>query len=192
VVPITKSRLRAEALAARSLITYDAARRAAVLAARHAMDLLDGLKHAPAIALYSPVRGELDCVPLAETLRQAGTQVLLPVVNAPDEAMVFRHWNLNLPLVRGFANIAQPCDKAEEALPDVVFVPFAAFDARGYRIGYGKGFYDRTLPVLRAYKTVRAFGFGFAVQQVAHVPDEPHDVRLDGMVTENGFLKCKG
>ena len=191
MLSITKSRLRAEALAARSLIGADTARHASQMAARHALDLSNGLIDASTIALYFPVRGELDCVPFAAMLRQAGKQVLLPVVNAPDTPMIFRHWNHEKLLVDGFANIKQPCDKAEQAVPDVVFVPFAAFDARGYRIGYGKGFYDRTLPILRAQKTVHAFGYGFAAQEVAHVPEDAHDVRLDGVVTENGFLPAK-
>jgi 5-formyltetrahydrofolate cyclo-ligase len=81
-------------------------------------------------------------------------------------------------------NIPEPFSEAPEVFPEVLLVPPVAFDRRCYRIGYGAGFYDRTLPALRAIHPVFALGFAFACQEIEAVPEEPHDVVLDAIVTE--------
>jgi 5-formyltetrahydrofolate cyclo-ligase len=192
VVELTKSELRQQALTKRASFAPDVARAAAQAAAHHAVEVVKALPAIQAVALYSPVRGELDCGPLARELRMMDKRVVLPVVSSTTRHIIFREWPPGASLQAGYGGILQPDASARELLPDVVFVPLAAFDARGFRIGYGKGFYDRTLPVLRVNRHVHAFGFAFAAQQVSNVPDELHDVRLDGVVTENGFLPCSG
>ena len=94
------------------------------------------------------------------------------------------------PLVSGVWDIQIPPDTAAEVVPDVLLVPLLAFDLQGYRLGYGGGFYDRTLDKLRALKPVTAIGIGFAAQQVETVPHDHLDQRLDYVMTEKATLRC--
>jgi 5-formyltetrahydrofolate cyclo-ligase len=99
-----------------------------------------------------------------------------------------RAWDFGAPLVRGQWGIREPEVGAEDVAPDIVITPLAAFDRRGYRIGYGAGYYDMTLRSLRAQKPVRAIGIAFALQEIDRVPDMPYDERLDFVLTERGLL----
>jgi 5-formyltetrahydrofolate cyclo-ligase len=90
-------------------------------------------------------------------------------------------------LIEGPMKIMQPLSAAAEVLPDILLVPLLAFDRRGYRLGYGGGYYDRALAFLRAQKKVMAIGLAFAGQKVDHVPTEPHDAPLDAILTEEGL-----
>lgn len=133
---------------------------------------------------YRPIRGEIDPVPLMTHLATRGAQLALPVVIARNAPLSFRVWRPDDILVRGAFGICEPTTAAAELEPDIVLVPLAAFDRAGHRIGYGAGHYDRTLARLRTRKTVVAIGVAFAVQEVAAVPAEPHDVPLDYVLTE--------
>ncbi|HUF44987.1 MAG TPA: 5-formyltetrahydrofolate cyclo-ligase, partial [Aestuariivirgaceae bacterium] len=110
----------------------------------------------------------------------------LPVVVARGQPLVFRAWAPGNPTVAGIWSIPVPLESAPELEPDVLIVPMLAFDGEGYRLGYGGGFYDRTLARLRAIKPVVAVGAAFAGQEVAQVPRGPHDEPLDWIVTEHG------
>ena len=87
-------------------------------------------------------------------------------------------------------NIMRPLDEAPEVEPDVLIVPLLAFDPQGFRVGYGGGFYDRTLAGLRAKKKITAIGVGYSSQQVPHVPHDELDQPVDFVMTETGVLKC--
>ena len=93
-------------------------------------------------------------------------------------------------MVPGKMDIPEPPADAERVVPDLLFVPLAAFDRRGHRIGYGAGFYDRTLAALRAEKDVAAIGLAYAAQEVLFVPDDDHDEPLDMVVTEKDVIVC--
>jgi 5-formyltetrahydrofolate cyclo-ligase len=85
----------------------------------------------------------------------------------------------------------EPPPEAKEVLPDLLFVPLAAFDRKGGRLGYGAGFYDRTLAKLRALKPIKAVGVAFEVQELQDLPQEPHDEPLDYVLTERKLIYCK-
>lgn len=131
---------------------------------------------------YMPMRTEIDPLP-AMAAHQGPVGV--PVIIAKATPLRFREWSPGAKLVEGAFKAMIP----EEGIwvePQVLIVPMLAFDARGYRLGYGGGFYDRTLEGLRAKGPVLAVGFAFAAQEVAEVPIDVFDQRLDAVVTEKG------
>ena len=137
------------------------------------------------VALYRPIKDELDTAPLAAALREAGATLALPVVQAPAAPLIFRRWDAGTPLAKGAFGAEIPDDTAPEVRPDMLIVPLLAFDARGYRLGYGGGFYDRTLA---AIGPLPAYGWAYAAQAVQAVPTESTDLPLDGIFTERGAV----
>jgi 5-formyltetrahydrofolate cyclo-ligase len=131
---------------------------------------------------YMPMRSEIDPLP-AMAAHQGPVGV--PVILAKASPLRFREWSPGCRLVEGAFKALVP-EEGAWVEPEVMIVPLLAFDARGYRLGYGGGFYDRTLEGLRARGPVLAVGFAFAAQEVAEVPTDAFDQRLDAMVTENG------
>jgi len=107
------------------------------------------------------------------------------VIAARELPLKFRAWSFDDPLQRGPLGILEPPPDATEIIPDILLVPLAAFDRSGHRIGYGAGYYDRTLAQLRAARTVIALGLGFAAQEIPIVSASAHDARLDLVLTEN-------
>lgn len=182
-----KKRLRALALERRSAMGADLRAEAAARAARNAGDALLALGPLAGrtLSLFAPFRDEIDTAPLAALLRAAGARLALPVILGRDRPLLFRRWDAGAPLTpAGAFRIPEPGPDAPEVVPDTLLVPLAAFDRAGYRIGYGAGFYDRTLALLRANGPVLALGYAFACQEVDHVPAEPHDEPVDMMITE--------
>lgn len=158
-------------------------RRRATLAATECA--LEQLRALPGIiGLFVPFRDELHPGHLIDRLTSDGRKLALPCTPRWNHPLVFRAWGPDDPLVRGRMNIPEPFSEAPEVFPEVLLVPPVAFDRRCYRIGYGAGFYDRTLPALRAIHPVFALGFAFACQEIEAVPEESHDVVLDAIVTE--------
>jgi 5-formyltetrahydrofolate cyclo-ligase len=133
---------------------------------------------------YWPQPEELDCRPLLLALHRAGHPVGLPVIARRGEPLAFRLWQPERPLIAGTYGIAVPPDDAPVVVPALVLAPLLAFDAAGYRLGYGGGFYDRTLEKLAAGGNVVAVGVAYAAQEVPAVPRGPHDRRLDWIITE--------
>ena len=178
-----KAALRREALARR-----EAAHRAhgAEAAQTAALRFWEAAKPKPGeiLALYWPIRCEIDPLPLGALAESAGLRLALPVIRGERQALSFRLWSLGAPLIEGPYGARVPPPEAPEAAPDLLAVPLAAFDRRCGRLGYGGGFYDRTLADLRARKAVRAIGFAFSAQEAAHLPQEPTDERLDAVATE--------
>jgi 5-formyltetrahydrofolate cyclo-ligase len=134
---------------------------------------------------YMPMRTEIDPLP-AMAAHQGPVGV--PVIIGKGQPLRFREWSPGARMVDGTFKALIPEDGAWVE-PEVLIVPLLAFDARGYRLGYGGGFYDRTLESLRARHPVLAVGFAFAAQEVAEVPTEPTDQRLDAIVTERGVTE---
>ena len=178
-----KDRLRAEGLAARAALTDAPARSAAACA--HLLDWLSA--HAPRAVLagYVPIRAEADPRPALAGHRGP---TCLPVVAGPGRALDFRLWRPGEALEPGAFGTKQPGVGAKLVQPQVVIVPLAAFDRRGGRVGYGGGYYDRSLEKLRAAGPVLAVGLGFAAQRVESVPEAAHDQPLDLIATEDGIL----
>nr|WP_256447506.1 5-formyltetrahydrofolate cyclo-ligase [Paracoccus sp. C2R09] len=137
------------------------------------------------VAAYWPIRDEADPRP---ALDDHQGRLALPVVVGRDMPLVFREWKSELPLVRGDFGIAHPTDDMAELRPDVVIVPLAGFDGRGNRLGYGGGFYDRSLRQLRATGPVLAIGLAYGCQRVESIPAEDFDEPLDLIVTDAGAV----
>lgn len=150
-------------------------------AAAHALGL--DLPAGCAVAGTWPLPGELDARPLWQALHDRGHAVLLPETPPRGHPLIFRRWRPGAAMVRERFGTLRP--EGEAAVPDVIFVPFLAFDRRLFRLGYGGGFYDRTLAALPG---ARAIGLGFAALRVDKVPVEPHDRPLSLVVTDQGVV----
>lgn len=179
---LTKSSLRRQARTFRAELARgapDAGERAAA----HLPDtVVAGARHA---SIYLPMKFEIDPEPIARRLRAAGARILLPVVVERDAPLVFRAEGGRLE--PDSAGLPAPPPEAEQRDPDLVILPLLAFDSRGYRLGWGGGYYDRTLRALRSRGSVLAVGLAFAGQEVERVPRELHDQKLDAVVTERGW-----
>ncbi|WP_018632073.1 5-formyltetrahydrofolate cyclo-ligase [Neomegalonema perideroedes] len=177
-----KAALRREALARREAAFAAQGAEAAQAAARRFMAA------APARggvwAGYWPIRSEMDPLPLLRLAHEAGSRVALPVILGKGRPLAFRLWIPDLALIEGPFGARVPPPGSPEVEPDVLAIPLVAFDRSGGRLGYGGGFYDRTLADLRARKSVWACGLAFSAQESANLPQEPTDAPLDAVATE--------
>jgi 5-formyltetrahydrofolate cyclo-ligase len=150
----------------------------------------------PCIAKGSIVAGffalgtELDPAPLLAALATRGDRLCLAAVAGTGEPLLFRGYKPGDRLVPGLYGTSEPGPAAPLLRPAVVLVPLLAFDRRGWRLGYGGGYYDRTLRALRAEGPLLAIGLGYAAQEVAAVPHDEKDERVDLIVTERGVRSC--
>jgi len=175
------------------------ARRAVLRAAtpdaaqRMARNFVDLIPIAPGavVSAFVAIGEEADPAPLIELLRGKGHPLALPRVVRKGEKLAFHLYEPGAKLIPGVFGLSQPGKDWPEAVPDVLIVPLLAFDARGMRLGYGGGFYDRTLTDLRASRNVLAVGFAFAGQEVADVPHRDGDEPLDWVVTETGARRIE-
>lgn len=138
------------------------------------------------ISGYMPIRTEIDPVPVMEKLAQSGF-VTVPVIEAAGLPLKFRQWTPDCEMVAGPFGARVPAT-GEWLEPEVLIVPLIAFDRDGGRLGYGGGFYDRTLEVLRAHRRTIAVGYAYAAQECEGLPLEATDQPLDVIVTENETL----
>jgi 5-formyltetrahydrofolate cyclo-ligase len=191
----SKSLLRTEARARRAALARalpDFAQRIAAFA--------DTLALAPGavIAGYWPVQSEADPRALMAVLAARGHVLALPRIAAKGEALHFHRWREGDALFDNHYGIVEPSADAQRMMPDVILVPLLAFDASGHRLGYGGGYYDRSLfegratvppanPLCRG--PVLAIGIAYAGQLVPSLPHESHDRTLDAILTENGLFK---
>ena len=138
------------------------------------------------VSAFVAIGEEADPAPLIGLLRAKGHRIALPRVVKKGEKLAFHLYEPGAALIPGVFGLSQPGKDWPEAVPYVLVVPLLAFDSRGMRLGYGGGFYDRTLADLRATRTILAVGFAFAGQEVADVPHRESDEPLDWVVTETG------
>jgi len=143
------------------------------------------------VAGFSAIRSEIDPAILMQAFAARGAALALPVAIERNQPLIFRAWNADTRLVRGLYGILEPSSDAEEVEPDIVLVPLAAFDRRGHRIGYGGGYYDRTLGGLRKSKKIVAIGVAFAVQEIDDAVHDAHDQPLDLVLTENEIIDLR-
>lgn len=140
------------------------------------------------ISGFLPIGSEIDLRPMLADLIDAHHKVVLPCVVGKNTPLLFREWTIGDPLVEdGFGTMA-PADDAPEHIPDILLVPMLAFDKAGYRLGYGGGFYDRTLEKIRLMKKIIAVGVAYGEQQIDEVPRDGHDQPLDLIVTDEGII----
>lgn len=142
------------------------------------------------VSFFWPIRTEIDPRPVMEAL-SANRTVCLPLTHGRGAPLSFHRWSADAPMTKDGFGVPVP-DGTEDVVPAVLVVPMLAFDARGHRLGYGAGHYDRTLAGLRPAGPVTAIGFAFEAQRVADpLPIEPTDQPLDLMVTEAGVFPTK-
>ncbi|WP_151987597.1 5-formyltetrahydrofolate cyclo-ligase [Rhizobium sp. EC-SD404] len=185
-----KADLRRRALAHRDAMSIETRIEASIAIAEFGRTLID-LPDGAIVSGFSPIRSEVDIRPLMADLRDRGARICVPAILSREE-IVFRELLRNAPLVdTGFGTVG-PGPDAEVLDPNVMLVPLAAFDSRGHRLGYGAGHYDRAIARLheKGLKP-RLIGIAFDSQRVDLVPDEPHDVQLDAILTETGLHAAK-
>ena len=140
-------------------------------------------------ALYHGLGSEVSPRILADQMREAGWTLALPsVVDADRGKMVFRRWDRDQPLGHDAIGLRAPPPSQPLITPDLVFTPLLAFQADGVRLGQGGGYYDRALAFLRGRKPVMVVGLAYSGQQVENLPHEPHDQRLDAILTEKEYI----
>lgn len=138
------------------------------------------------IAGFAPIHSEINIWPLLKQLSQSEHTVTLPVILGPDVALRFREWTPGCDMAKDRYGVRYPT-AGPTRIPELILVPLLAFTAQGARLGYGGGYYDRTLAALRDAGEVFACGVAYAGQEVSEVPTEAHDELLDGVLTETGF-----
>lgn len=136
---------------------------------------------------YMAFRDEADPGLLLQLLEQRGHVIALPAIVGKAQPLRFHRWRAADALQDHAYGVKEPLSTAEVVAPDVLLVPLLAFDASGFRLGYGGGYYDRTLAALRAAKPIKAIGIAYAGQEVEAVPHDGHDQKLDGLLCENGL-----
>lgn len=176
---------REKLIAARLMIPLDE-RQAIAAAITAKLDAALAIKPGLVVSFYWPFRGELDLRPWITGLLGRGIHAALPVVMVKQTPMVFRPWSPGAKMERGIWNIPVPAASAEIA-PDVLIAPLVGFDAACYRLGYGGGYFDRTLAALPDRPFV--VGIGYATSQLATIHPQPHDVPMDLIVTEDAELR---
>ncbi|MBC2776582.1 5-formyltetrahydrofolate cyclo-ligase [Parasphingopyxis marina] len=171
---------RARLIEARMAIPADERERLGTRIAEHLrLQIVDST----IVSGYWPFRGEPDLRPLMKALGSAGLRIALPVVIAKGQPLVFREWRAGTPLARGVWNIPIPAEGAE-VMPDMVIAPVVGFDPPGYRLGYGGGFFDRTLAAMPRHP--RVVGVGYRSAAIPTIHPQAHDIPMDLIVTEQG------
>ena len=143
----------------------------------------------PVFSAYWPMKTELDVRPLMQTLFSRGFTVSLPVVSRKNAPLLFRRWEPDAELVAGPYGTEQPDEKYELVTPNVLLLPLLAFDRQGGRLGYGGGFYDRTVTILRQKGSPVVIGMAFSDQEIEEVPLEETDEKLNFVLTETEIIK---
>ncbi len=139
------------------------------------------------LSAYWPIKGEPDLRPLMADLHAAGVIVALPIVEVQAAPLVFRRWTPETRMLRGDWNIPVPPPEADRLTPEIALAPLVGWDGDGYRLGYGGGYFDRTLAALEPRPF--AIGIGFHAARLATIFPQPHDIPLDVILTEEGGIE---
>ena len=142
----------------------------------------------PSLGCYWPFRREYDCIPLMRQIIDAGGKVALPVVIAKGQPLEFRAWTPQAKMEAGVWNILHPAE-GPAVYPQALLVPLVGFDEAGYRLGYGAGYYDRTLASFP--KLPVTIGVGFELSRMETIFPQPHDVPMDYIITEAGLVHTR-
>lgn len=181
-----KADMRAERLSLRDAIPPEMRIEKALAMADHAGEAV-AFDPGTIISGFLPIRSEADIRPLMARFQARGARLCVPAI-LDKQTIVFRELLRDAPLISTGFGTSGPGPDAAVLDPDILLVPLSAFDARGHRIGYGAGYYDRAISLLRQKgHRPRLIGIAFDCQEVAHVPDEPHDISLDAILTESGL-----
>lgn len=178
-----RAQMRREKIAARAALPAASHARLSASLEAHLAPLLARAR--PAVVGYCwPIRAEFDCRPLISELLKRGTRACLPLVLAAGSAMAFREWRPDSPMCEDPYGIHYPAS-GERLIPDLLLMPVNAFDGQGYRLGYGGGYFDRTLAAMDPRPL--SVGLGFELARVASTLPGPHDIAMDAVVTEAGI-----
>ena len=188
-VTTEKRALRARMIERRAKVISTQGEASAAAIAGHGVDFL-----APAnrgvVSAFSSMRDELDTQMMMQRLARDGFQVALPVMQGKGRPLLFRAWAPGDIMNEGTWGIREPKDDKPLVAPDIFLVPLLAFDRQGWRLGYGGGFYDRTLREARSRRSIVAVGFALDEQEVDAVPHLDYDERLDWVLTPSGPRRC--
>ena len=176
----------------RSGLEADAAARAADAVAAHGLGFLRLPQKPFVVSGFSSLPDEFRVWPLLRRLHGEGHALAMPVMQGKGLPLVFRAWAPGDAMDKAVWGIAEPRADKPVLEPDIVLVPLLAFDATGWRLGYGGGYYDRTLRGLRARKSIVAIGLAYDESQVDAVPHLDYDERLDWVLRPSGPLRCVG
>ncbi len=141
----------------------------------------------PLVSIYWPIRAEPDLRPWMKALSGSGVRVALPVAVELARPLIFREWRPEARLARGLWNIPYPAD-GDTVVPNVVLAPLVGFDPDCYRLGYGGGFFDRTLAQMS--RKPLSIGVGYPEAELRTIYPQPHDIRMDWVVTGTGTLRA--
>ncbi len=184
-----KKRLRAEMTEARRLAAADSGRAARAVRDRFLARFGERVAGA-GVSAYWPIGDELDPRPLLHALARRGAICALPAVVGPGRPLAFRRWRPGDALVEAKFGLSEPPGSAPPVVPEIVLAPLLAVDRAGRRLGYGGGYYDRTIAALERRGEVVAVGIGYDVQIRSCVPAGAGDRRVDWVVTEKRILEC--
>ena len=187
-LPQAKKRLRAEMAQIRGRLA-GRAQAAEAVRDRFFSRFGDGLRGAT-VSVYWPIRDELDSRPLLHALAESGATCALPAVVGRGRPLVFRRWRPGDTLIEAGFGLREPAGSAAPLTPRIVVAPLLAVDPAGRRLGYGGGYYDRTIAALRRAGEVVAVGIGYDVQIRPSVPAGPDDMRVDWVVSDQRIIDC--
>ncbi len=156
----------------------------------HLLSYVAGLGAGLVISGFMPIRTEIDVLPAMNALHGLGHRICVPVIIRSGLPLSFREWMPDCEMISGPFGAKVPAE-GDWLVPEVLIVPLVSFDAQGFRLGYGGGYYDRSLELLRKKKPTLAVGYAYS-GQMGEVPVEATDQRLDAMVTENGIIEFTG
>ena len=140
---------------------------------------------------FAAIRDEINPADLLAWLHEEGARLALPVMQGKGKPLLLRAWSPGDAMQPAAWGIAEPLDDKPALEPDIILVPLLAFDLLGNRLGYGGGYYDRTLAYWRAKKPVIAVGLAYDEQKFDVVPSDSYDQRLDWVLTPSGAKKCE-
>jgi 5-formyltetrahydrofolate cyclo-ligase len=182
-----KAKLRAQALANRTTMSEEEVFERSGIICQRFLDTISTHKES-IVAAYLPIMHEVDPTIILVHLAKAGVQCALPVVVKKAQPLDFITWVPGGPLKTGAFGTLVPLS-GEKCQPDLLIVPLLGFDREGYRLGFGGGYYDRSLEHLSQKRTVLSVGLAFCEQELHDLPHEGHDQRLDWIITDREAVK---
>ncbi len=160
---------------------------------KNLLNHLSHLENIDIISFYWPFKGEPDLRPLMKNIASEGTRMALPVVAEKNTPLRFMAWQPGDPLKKGVLNIPIP-EKETPVIPDVILAPAIGFDRQLYRLGYGGGYFDRTLATFKQRpegQKPHVIGIAHSAAELSTIHPEPHDIKLDVIITEKAIIEGK-
>jgi 5-formyltetrahydrofolate cyclo-ligase len=185
-----KKALRARMIAWRDGVSAEERAQTAEGLAWEGIGFVRPLRDGAVVSGFASLPNELDCMPLLARLAGEGLRLALPRVEGKGKPLAFHEWASGDTMDAGVWGIAEPKADRSSLEPDILLVPLLAVDRAGWRLGYGGGFYDRTLARLRSAKPIIAIGLAYDAQIVDDVPHLDYDEPLDWVLTPSGALRC--